>query len=165
MASALAATPDDKKSKAAVRATAVTEGAALERPAGAPAGMPIFLEAGFANPVAQSSTGGSESGKASTQATADTQAAADAQAPARGLALVGGSAAQSGESGGVRSKAPAAEKAGPAVRMAAGVQPIGPQGRSKGTAAQRRQPMLAALWAKRQRLRTKIPGSRRSSRG
>lgn len=136
MASALAATPDDKKSKAAVGATAVTEGAAPERPAGAPAGMPIFLEAGFANPVAQSPAGGSEIGKTSTQATAVTQAATDAQAPASGLVLVGGGAAQSGESGGVRSKAPAAEKAGPAVRMAAGVQPIGPQGGSKGTAAQ-----------------------------
>jgi hypothetical protein len=136
MTSALAATPDDKKSKAAVRASVATEGAAPESPAGAPAGMPIFLEAGFAKPVAQSKAGGSESGGAPTQAAADTQAAVDAQAPARGLALVGGSAAQSGENGGVRSKASAAEKAGPAVRMAAGVEPIGPQGGSKGTVAQ-----------------------------
>ena len=65
MASALAATPDDKKSKVAVRATVATEGAAPESPAGAPAGMPIFLEAGFANPVAQSPAAGSESGGAS----------------------------------------------------------------------------------------------------
>jgi hypothetical protein len=136
MASALAATPDDKKSKAAVRATVATEGAAPESPAGAPAGMPIFLEAGFVNPVAQSPAAGSESGGASRQVTADTQAAADSSAPARGLVLVGASAAQSGERGGIRSKAPAAEKAGPAVRMASGVQPIGAQGGSKGTAAQ-----------------------------
>lgn len=136
MASALAATPDEKKSKAAVRATVPNESVRPENPAGAPAGMPLFLEASSANPVVQSPAGGSESGGASRPATADAQAAADAQAPARGLVLVGGSAPQSGESAGMRSKAPAAQKAGPAMRTAASIQPIGAQGAAKGSVAQ-----------------------------
>jgi hypothetical protein len=136
MASALAATPDEKKSKAAVRATVADETVRPENPAGAPAGMPLFLEAGTPNPVAQLPAGGSESGGASKQATADPQAAADAQAPARGLVLVGGSASQSGESAGVQSKTPAAQKAGPAMRTTAGVQSIGAQAAAKGTVAQ-----------------------------
>ena len=139
MASALAATSDEKKSKAAVRATVANESARPENPAGAPAGMPLFLEASVTNPVVQSPAGGSESGGvggASRQASEDPQAAADAQTPARGLVLVGGSAPQSGESAGMRSKAPAAQKAGPAMRTAASVQPIGAQGAAKGSVAQ-----------------------------
>src|SRR6202046_2222356 len=133
MASALATTADEKKSKAVVRVPVPNESAHFDTPAGTTAGLPLFLEAGLNRQLTQSPTIGAESGAPSGKTDpGPSSAAADDQAPARGLVLIEGRARQPDEKVDTHSSVATAQKEAPAAPMATGAKPVAAQGGPKG---------------------------------
>ncbi len=125
MASAVATTADEKKSKAVVRVPVPNESARFETAAGASAGLPLFLEAGLNRQLTESPTIGAETGAPSGKTDAGpAPAAPDDQAPARGLVLVGGSTRQPGEKVDTHSTAAATQKESPATPVATGAKSV-----------------------------------------
>jgi hypothetical protein len=133
MASAVATTADEKKSKAVVRVPVPNESAQFDTAVGASAGLPLFLEAGLNRQVTQAPTIGAESGAVSGKTDAGPSSAApDDQAAARGLVLIEGRARQADEKVDTHSTADAAKEARPAAPAAAGAKPVAAQGGPKG---------------------------------
>src|SRR6202046_3861276 len=135
MASALATTADEKKSKAVVRVPVPNESAHFDTPAGTTAGLPLFLEAGLTRQLTQSPTIGAESGAPSGKTdSGPSSAAPDDQAPARGLVLIEGRARQPDEKVDTHSSVATAQKEAPAAPMATGAKPVAARGGPKGAA-------------------------------